>query len=155
MTTTLSILQSAREEAVACLLMQQRKTAEAAAELSGLLAKDLAHYAAARRLRSSLRLATELSGEDRDAEIFRSARQLDELMESMAATTDRIGPAVRRFQAWAAGIEHCIGDMGRAVEVAPELARAVRGRPEAIAMRNDIRTSSVLSAISRLFKRRK
>ena len=97
MTTHLSILQSAREEAVASLLMQQRKTEEAAAELSGLLAKDLAHYAAARRLRSSLRLATELSGEDRDAEIFRSARQLDELMESMAATTDRIGPAVRRF----------------------------------------------------------
>ena len=136
MTTPLASLQKAREESVAAVLMQMRKTAETAETLSGLLSRLLVHYSAASKLRQSIALAAELSGEDRDAELHRANQRALALLEALAQTSDQIGKSVRTFQNWAAGLDQCEAELLAAVDSAPDLARPRLGRGDAAVMRN-------------------
>lgn len=136
MTTPLASLQKAREESVAAVLMQKRKAAETAETLSGLLSRLLVHYSAASKLRQSIALAAELSGEDRDAELHRSGQRALALLEAMAQTSDLIGKTVRIFQNWSAGLDQCEAELLAAVDAAPDLARPRLGRGDAAVMRN-------------------
>lgn len=148
MTTPTARLQDARENAAAAVMVQQRKTAAAAEAVAGHLSAHLAAYAALRRLRSTIRLAAELSHEDKDAEVFRANQQVDSILQSMVDTSDGLSAVLRRFQEWAAGLDHCADDLGKSVELCPPLARAAMGRPAKLAFRQGKR--SWLSRLLRL-----
>ena len=136
MTAPLASLQAAREECVASLLIQQRRTAKLAEELSAVLAGIAGRYASARALRAKLLLASELSGADRDAEMIRSIRASDAILEGLVADADSIRPILQSFNSWAAGIELAIAGLNNSANTCPPLATARKGRGDAIVMRN-------------------
>lgn len=146
MTTPTAMLQEARENAAAAVMAQQRKTAAAAEAIAAHLSAHMAGYAAIRRLRSTLRLASELSHEDKEAELYRAVCQADALLQAMVETSDGLSAVLRRFQEWAAGLDHCAAELGKSVDLCPPLARAAMGRPRKLAFRQAPR-----SFLARLF----
>ena len=138
MTTPLSSLQKAREESVAAVLMQKRKASEMAETLTVILSRLLVHYSAASKLRQTISLASELSGEDREAELMRASQRVASILEDIAFSSDQIGKVVRSFQNWSAGLDHCEADLLAAVDSAPDLAKPRLGRGDAISMRNSL-----------------